>query len=163
MDSDPHQLFPDHLPTPYTAAEIRDACPSGRTLRYRLERAGEAPVVRVTRYLSVDAAGADQESWLESLDGRRLAEPERERSTWLELQAHASFPTATTERVEEPIDTPSGRFVCLRYTRVDAKGTWRFWFARELPGQPVRFDQRADGEVVFSATLLENVLGPTTA
>jgi len=153
---DPHQLAPDHLPTPFTAAEIREGCSPGRTLRIRIERAGEDPVIRVVRYVEIDADGAVQESWAEGLDGSRLSDPERERSTWLELQEHASFPVASTERIEEGLTIPAGRFACLRYTRTDPDAIWRFWFARDLPGQPVRFEREADRQIVFSATLIEN-------
>jgi hypothetical protein len=154
---DPHQLHPDHLPTPFTADEIRVACQPGRTLRFRIERAGEEPVVRVSRYVSADAEGAVQESWAESIEGLPLAEPEPERSTWLELQEHASFPTATTSLAEEELSIPAGRFDCLRYTREDSDSTWRFWFARNLPGQPIRFEHQVGDSIAFSATLLENV------
>jgi hypothetical protein len=154
--ADPHQLAPDHLPTPFTAEEIREGCPPGRTLRIRIERTGEAAVIRVVRYSDTDADGAVQESLTEGLDGSRLSDPERERSTWLELQEHASFPIASTERTEDVLTIPAGRFACLRYTRTDPDGIWRFWFARDLPGQPVRFEREADGQIVFSATLIEN-------
>ncbi len=156
MDADPHQLYPDHLPTPFTAAEIRDACQPGRTLRFRLERAGADPVVRVIRYVSADAAGAEQEAWVEGPDGKPLGEPERSRSSWLELQEHASFPEATTVRADETITLPAGTFSCLRYVRDDDDGTWRFWFARNLPGQPVLFEQEVNGVVVFRMVLLED-------
>ena len=153
---DPHQLSPEDLPTPFTAAEIREGCPPGRTLRFRIERAGEDPAIRVSRYVETDADGAVQESWTEDLDGRRLSDPERERSTWLELQEHASFPRATTERAEGELGTPAGRFACLLYTRNDPDATWRFWFARDLPGQPIRYEREASGQIVFSAILIEN-------
>ena len=156
---DPHQLHPDHLPTPFTAAEIRAGCPPGRTLRFRIERAGEEPVIRVSRYMEVDAEGAVQESWAEDLDGQRRSETERERSTWLELEEHASFPRSITERVEDELSIPAGRFACLRYTRTDPDAVWRFWFARELPGQPVRYEREASGSIVFSATLIDNISG----
>lgn len=154
---DPHQLAPDHLPTPFTAAEIREGCQPGRTLRIRIERAGDDPVIRIVRYVETDADGAVQESWAEGLDGSRLSGPERERSTWLELQEHASFPTDSTERIEEELTIPAGFFACLRYTRTDPDAIWRFWFARDLPGQPVRFEREANGQITFSATLVENL------
>ncbi len=157
MDADPHQLYPDHLPTPFTAAEIRDASGAGRTLRFRIERSGSDPVTRVTRFVGGDAEIAEQESWLESPRGAALGEPERSRSTWLELQEHASFPAGRTIRVEEELTIPAGTFACFRYDRTDDDATWRFWFARDLPGHPVRFEQTVDGQVVFSSTLLENV------
>jgi len=157
MADDPHVVHPDHLPTPFTAEEIRAACGVGRTLRFRVEAAGEEPAVLVTRYVENDPEGGVQESWRETPDGRRLSEPQRERSTWLELQEHASFPSDLTERAEETIDIPAGRFACLRYTRTGPEGTWRFWFAHDLPGQPVRFEHEADGRTLFRSTLLENV------
>jgi len=153
---DPHQLSPEDLPTPFSAAEIRDGCPPGRTLRFQIERAGQDPVVRVSRYVETDTDGAVQESWTEDLEGRRLSDPERERSTWLELQEHASFPRATTVRTEEEVEIRAGRFACLRYTRTDPDAIWRFWFALELPGQPVRYERGASGQVVFCATLFES-------
>lgn len=154
---DPHVLAPDHLPTPFTAEEIRLACPPGRTLRYAHERSGQPTVIRVTRYVSVEADGCIQESWQESPDGGApLNEPERSTATWLDLQQHASFPAATTTRDEEEIEVPAGRFKCWRYTRVDDRVTWRFWFARDLPGSPVQFEQQQEGEVVFRAMLLDN-------
>jgi hypothetical protein len=157
MDTDPHQLYPDDLPTPFSAAEIRDASRPGRTQRFRVERSDTDPVIRVTRYVGGDAQAAEQESWLESSAGAVLGEREVSRPTWLELQEHASFPAATTVRVDEELTVPAGTFACLRYDRTDDDGTWRFWFARDLPGHPVRLEHEADGRVVFSSTLLENV------
>jgi hypothetical protein len=154
--ADPHQLSADDLPTPFSAAEIRDGCPPGRTLRFRMERPGQDPVVRVSRYAETDTDSAVQESWTEDLEGRRLSDPKLERSTWLELQEHASFPRATTVRTEEELEIPAGRFACLRYTRTDPDAIWRFWFALELPGQPVRYEREASGQIVFSAALMEN-------
>ena len=155
--ADPHQLSPGDLPTPFSAAEIRDGCSPGRTLRFRIERAGQDPVVRVSRYVETDADGAVQESWTEDLEGRRLSDPERERSTWVELQEHASFPRATTVSTEEELEIPAGRFACVRYTRTDPDAIWRFWFALDLAGQPVRYEREASGQIVFAATLIENV------
>jgi hypothetical protein len=160
MDADPHRLHPDHLPTPFTAAQIRDTCRPGRTLRVRLERAGADPVLRIVRYVAADADEGEQEAWVEGPDGLPAGAAERSRATWLELQEHASFPEATTTRDEERISIPAGTFDCLRYVREDGDGTWRFWFARDLPGQPVRFEQEVRGQVVFRMTLLENVPAP---
>jgi hypothetical protein len=155
-EPDPHQLHPDHLPTPFTAAEIRAACPPGRTLRFRIQHADEEPMIRVSRYVEADAVAAVQESWQEGLDGQRRSEPERERSTWIDLQEHASFPRTVTERGEDQIAIPAGEYACLRYVRTDPDAVWRFWFAHELPGQPVRYEREVSAEIVFSAVLIEN-------
>lgn len=159
MTSDTHRLHPDHLPTPFSADEIRAGCPPGRTIRSLVIRAGREPYIRVTRFVSGDADGAEHEAWTETPDGVRLTEPERSRSTWLEFQEHASMPAAETEIAEEEIDIPAGRFACLRYTRTEGDSVSTFWFAASAPGQPLKFEQRASGELVFSSTAIEIIPG----
>jgi hypothetical protein len=159
MTSDPHQLRPDDLPTPFTAEEIRLGCQPGRTVRSLVVEPGHDPVIRVTRFVSADAEGAGQEHWLETPDGTRLNEPERRRSTWLGFQEHASFPAATTEIAEEEIDIPAGRFACLRYTNQEGNTVRTFWFARSAAGMPLRFEEWTDGILTYSSTAIENVPG----
>jgi hypothetical protein len=159
MTSDPHQLRPDHLPTPFTADEIRAACQPGRMVRSLVVQPDTDPIVRVTRFVSADSQGAEQDSWEETPDGARLGEAKRRRSTWLEFQEHASFPAATTVLAKETIEIPAGRFHCLRYTTRDGEGVQTFWFARSVPGMPLRFEERIGGELVYSSTAIENVPG----
>jgi hypothetical protein len=156
MPTDPHQLRPDHRPTPFSADEIRLGCPPGRTVRSLVVQAGSEPYIGITRFVSGDAEGADQESWRETPDGVRLTEPQLSRSTWLEFQGHASMPAATTEIAEETIEIPAGRFDCLRYTRTDGGDISTFWFARSAPGMPLKFEERVNGELVYSSTAIEN-------
>jgi hypothetical protein len=159
LSDDPRQLHPDHLPTPFSAQEIHAGCAPGRTVRLLVGGGDSAPVVRVTRYVSTDAEGTDQESWLETEQGERISKPEHSRSTWLELQEHASFPASTTELAAEEIEVPAGRFGCRRYTASDGDVVRRFWFATDLPGMPIRMERLAAGTVVSSFALLENVAG----
>jgi hypothetical protein len=161
--TDPHQLRIEDLPTPFTADEIRDACRPGRQLRLRIEQSGEEPMIRVSRYLEGDGQTAVQESWNESPSGEPLSEPTESRESWLELQDHASFPRASTEVAEETLEIPAGRFDCLRYTQTVEDGLRRFWFARALPGQPIRWEISAGGQVVLSVTCQENTAAPTPA
>jgi hypothetical protein len=156
---DPHRLYPDHLPTPFTADEIRAGCQPGRTIRSLVVQPNSDPIMRVTRFVSSDAEGAEQDSWEETPDGVRRGEPKRRRSTWLEFQEHASFPASTTERAEEEIEIPAGRFDCLRYTTRQGESVQTFWFARSVPGMPLRFEERVGGELVYSSTAIENVPG----
>jgi hypothetical protein len=114
-------------------------------------------VIHVARYLEGDDETALQDSWDESPAGERLEEPEHSRETWLELQDHASFPSANTTVAEETIQIPLGRFACLRYTQtVDDDGVRTFWFARHLPGQPIRWEIRSGDRVVLSVVAIEN-------
>jgi hypothetical protein len=156
---DPRQLRPDHLPTPFTADEIRHGCPPGRTVRSLVIRQGSEPFISVTRFVSGDAEGAEQDSWRETPDGARLTEPQRRRSTWLEFQGHASMPAASTRVEDVDIEIPAGRFACLRYTRTEGATVDTFWFARSAPGMPLKFEERENGALVFSSTAIENVAG----
>jgi hypothetical protein len=154
---DAHQLRPDHLPTPFTANEIRDACQPGRTVRSLVEEEGAEPYVHVTRFVTATAKGAEQESWNEGLDGSPVSEPVRRQSTWIEFQEHASFPSATTHIDEETVEIPAGRFEMLRYTQRDGSAVRTFWFAKSAPGMPLRFEERDGGRLVYRSTALENV------
>ena len=128
----------------------------GREVRSLVVRQGSEPYIRVMRVVSSDADGGERDFWTETPEGQRLTDPEREYSTFLELQGHASMPTATTRIDEETIDIPAGHFDCLRYTRVDGDTVDTFWFAISAPGAPMRFEQRVGGEVVFSSTAIED-------
>jgi hypothetical protein len=150
-----HRLRPDHHPTPFSAAQIREASRPGRELRSLVERDGAEPVVRATRFLGGDATGGEGESWLEAPDGTRLGEPQRGRSTWLELQEHASMPSDRTSIEPETFETPAGRFDGWRYTRTDDDGVSVFWFAASEPGMPLRYESREGDRVVFRSTVIE--------
>jgi hypothetical protein len=156
MPADPRVLDPDHLPTPFSADEIRVGCPPGRTIRVRVFELGQPPYVGVTKFVSGDAAGAEQESWRETPNGERLTEPRLVRSTWLELQGHASMPRATTTIDEETVDLPAGRYDCLRYTRREGDEETSFWFARSAPGMPLKLEERVKGELVYASEAIED-------
>jgi hypothetical protein len=157
MASDPRRLRPDHLPTPFSADEIRAGCQPGRTVRSLVIEPGKDPVIGVTRFVAADPEGGEQETWRETLEGQPLSEPVRRRSTWLELQEHASFPAATTERLEGEMDIPAGRFACLRYSHREGDQVRTFWFARSAPGMPLRFEEREGETIVYSSTAIENI------
>jgi hypothetical protein len=156
VDGDPHRLRPDHHPTPFSAAEIRDNSRPGRLVRSLVVRAGAEPYVRVMRVVSSDADRVEHEFWTETPDGRPLTEPERGHSAFLDLQGHASMAVDATTIDEETIDIPAGRYECLRYTRVDGDTVDTFWFGKSSPGAPIRFEKRVDGELVFSSTAIED-------
>jgi hypothetical protein len=76
------------------------------------------------------------------------------RSSWAELQAHASFPAERTAISEESRDTPLGRLDCLRYTVTDRSTVETFWFATAKPGMPIRFVSAVDGQVTSAVTMI---------
>jgi hypothetical protein len=156
MPDESHRLQPDHHPTPFSAAQIRDAFVVGREARTLTVRAGEAPYVRVRRNISADAETGVHETWTETPEGERISEPEQGSSTFLELQGHASMPVAATTIEPVEIDVPLGRFDGLRYTRTQGDVVDTFWFAMARPGAPVRIESRVGGELVFSSVALED-------
>lgn len=158
-EADPRVLAPGTAPTPFTAEEIREGSRGGKAIRVRIEIAGEEPLFRQNRYLDVDEEGATLERTQVTLDGTPTGEPESERVTWRELQAHASFPDERTAVEEERIDTPMGELDCLRYAVTEGTLEKVFWFATSLPGMPVRTVTCSDGEVVMTVTMLSNTAG----
>ncbi|RHW23840.1 hypothetical protein D0Z08_27500 [Nocardioides immobilis] len=154
---DPHVLAPGTAPTPFTAAQIRDGARAGKEIRVRVEAAGETPYFRVNRYLECDEAGAVLERFHLALDGSPIGDPELDPVAWLDLQGHASFPVDATTIEPERIETPLGELDCLRYTVREGATENVFWFATDLPGMPVRFVTRIDGEVALTVSMVANV------
>jgi hypothetical protein len=155
VTDNPYVVEPGHAPTPFTADEIRDASPPGQTLRLRVEVHGQAPFIRLNRYVEVDAEGASVERSAFSMEGEPLGPPEMQRMTWLQLQRHASFPLEATRIEQESIDTPMGRLDCLRYTVGEGDSVQTFWFATALPGMPVKFMSTEAGRTTSVVTMLE--------
>jgi hypothetical protein len=151
LPDESHRLRPDHHPTPFSAAEIRDAFVLGRIVRSLMTRGGGEPVVHVRKNLAADDEAGTYEVWTEAPDGTRQSEPEQGRSTWLDLQRHASMPADATTIEPLTFEVPMGRYEGLRYTRIDGAKTDTFWFAMSLPGAPVRIEYRVGDEVVFSS------------
>ena len=154
VDDDPHVLGPDLAPTPFTADEIRQGCPVGRTIRVLVEPDGEASSYRINRYVAVDEQGATIERTLLAADGSPIGRPETVVTTWLDLQRHASFPADRTEIGRERIDTPVGQRECLRYTVRDGQVVETFWFADAAPGMPVRYTTEVGGRTTMTTTLV---------
>ena len=156
---DPHLVEPDHLPTPFTAAEIRDGCPAGREIRVLVEEPG-ATYHRVIRFVAVDGDGAVQESRGFTTDGTPLEEPSVSRSSWDELQRHAVFPTDTTTRRSESLSSPLGRLACRAYEVVVGESdVTTFWFDIDRPGMPVKVVTRHGDRVVSTMTMIADSVG----
>lgn len=149
-----HRLQPDHLPTPFSGAQIREGCPAGRTIRIREETPGQAPSFRRIRFTRVDDDTAVSEVQVTDEDGGPIGEPIQGDSTWVDLQRHASQPANATTVDEVLLTLPFGDFSCWLYT-VQAPGAEvRFWFAKELPGMPVQVEKWVDGAVASRTVMI---------
>lgn len=153
---DPYVLKPGHAPTPFTADEIRDGCPAGRTIRLRVDVPGETSFLRVSRFVECDEVGATLERFRLSLDGSPLGEPDIGRVTWSALQSHASFAAEVTTIEPERIESAMGALDCLRYTVRDGDDDEVFWFAKDLPGMPIQYLTRTNGRVVATVSVVDN-------
>ncbi|MEM9071908.1 MAG: hypothetical protein AAGE52_25590 [Myxococcota bacterium] len=145
-----------NAPTPFTAAQIRDACPPGRVDTFRLS----AEATMQMAFGEHTATGVRFTTTVTA--GSQAAEPEEGEATWEELRLHASYPAEATTIAEETVETPAGSFRALHYTVVDADAqtTTHAWFAHERPGPPVRHRvENAAGEVM-SEMILESFTAP---
>ena len=152
--ADPHVMAPGHAPTPFTADEIRRACPVGRTVRLLIEPADGPPVHRLSRFVRCDERGATVEVSGVGADGEPDGPPDVDEVLWLDLQRHASFPADRTAIESETIETPLGAQECRRYTVTGGATKQVFWFAVDLPGMPIRYLTEEDGGVVQTVTVV---------
>lgn len=136
MTRDPHVLEDGTLPTPFSAAELRDGLPDGTVIVLELD----GGVRQVSTFSDSDADGA---TWTVMTPGR---EEYSERLSWLELQGHAMFPSSSATRRREIIDHPLGTLDCWRYDVGDATDGTVFWFDLTRPGMPVRMIRLVGGE-----------------
>jgi hypothetical protein len=151
-----HRLEPDHLPTPFSAAQIRAGCPAGRTIRIREETPGVASSFRRIRFIKADEEIAVQEFQATDEAGRPIGEPAVRQSTWLDLQRHASQPAEATTVQEVVLALPFGEFECWLYTVRAPAAELRFWFAKELPGMPAQVEEWVDGSLAGRSVMVAN-------
>ena len=164
---DPRVLGPGLLPTPFSADEIRDASGSGKLIRILVEQPDGERFERVNRFSDCDDEGATLERWLVAADGEVEGEVSSGRVTWRELQRHAAFPADRTTATEETVELPIGRVECLRYDTHDEESDSgdavdaapkTFWFARDFPGMPVRYESPTPAGVVRTTVLSVDVM-----
>jgi hypothetical protein len=154
LPPDANRIRPDHLPTPFSATDIRAGCPLGRTIQLRSEAPGGEPAFRRIRFVEVDAEGAVQEFQSTDSGGLPIDEPTRHRSSWLDLQAHASQPASATVVDEVDLALPFGTEECWRYTVNGPDERVTFWFAKGRPGMPVQVERQVGGELVSRSVVV---------
>ena len=154
LPPDANRIQPDHLPTPFSAADIRAGCPLGRTILLQSQAPGSEPTFRQIRFVDVDDEGAVQEFQSTDAGGHTLGEPTRHRSSWIDLQRHASQPASATVIDEVELALPFGTEPCWRYTVNVGDERATFWFAKGRPGMPVQVEKRVGGELVSRSLVI---------
>lgn len=152
-----------HAPTPFTAEQIRAGCPSGRLATFRVIQPGREPFFQTMRFLNADEEGVEVEMAMKLAEGVPMSTPKAERSTWQELQAHGSFEAERTIVSETEVTTEAGTFPAFLYeVTVNRSGeppaTNRIWFAKELPGPPVKVQKVVAEDIVLESELVSNVV-----
>jgi hypothetical protein len=154
--ADPHVLEAGHAPTAFLADEIRMGSPVGRTIRLLVEVDDSEPFIRVQRYVWTNERSATTERWQETVNGARVGEIEERDISWRQLQARSSFPAEQTSIEADTIETPLGIMDCLRYTVREGETVKRLWFARHLPGVPVKVVVKEQGRLISTVTMVAN-------
>jgi hypothetical protein len=156
-------------PYPFTVLQIRAGCAPGRTIDYRVEKVGEPPRTERWTFGEVDPDTAKITTTTFDTDGKQIGPPVVETAKWTELHEHAHFPFASTTIDAEPITLPAGTFETMRYV-VTAGGdrdqpdeVKTYWFARTLPGPPVRLEVSKGGKTVLLMTMEANLSKPGAA
>ena len=81
-------------------------------------------------------------------EGRPIGEPTLRRSSWLELQYHASQPACATVIDEVDLESTLRIEACWRYTVSTGDERATFWFAKGRAGMPVQVEERVGGGLV---------------
>lgn len=127
------------LERPFTAEQIRDEWVPG--LRLLMRRSSpESHVMERWTVVAADDEGVDIEYATLDDNGNIVGEPTVQRSTWVELRDHASFPAAYSTREWVARTTQLGDYEGWLY-RVQDQDTGtvtEFFFVPELPGAPVQ-------------------------
>lgn len=142
-----------HLPTPFSAEEIRAASPNGHTVDTVTEELGTVSARRRTTFLDNDASGATMRMVALDAAGHEVGDAVSRRAAWTDLQGHASFPADETTRVQEQVDTPLGLLDSLRYEVRRGEELMTFWFALEHPGMPILMAVARAGDLVSMTTV----------
>ncbi|MFT7678217.1 MAG: hypothetical protein ACI8QC_002203 [Planctomycetota bacterium] len=151
-----NRLQSEHLPTPFSAEQIRLGSPADCVLTFRMEAIGKADSSMRMRFYEPTEQSTRFEISMLDLEGKLIGEPRNSSSTWAGLQSHASFPSARTELTRERHSFPLGSPECLLYTVTLEQDGWhkvsRFWFDPERPGPPIEMTEIVNG--VFSSRML---------
>jgi len=147
-----------HAPTPYTAAQIREACAPGREDVMHLVEKGKSTWLRL-RF----TGGTEELAEFEIGPATSAEQPPSawmpQKQPWAALQEHASTPADKTVVTFERVQVVAGAFDAALYTitgEADGKPkVTRHWFAFTLPGPPVKSIVTVGGETVSTSELLK--------
>jgi len=137
-------------PTLYSAEEIRAEWVQGFWLDTRVETP-EGVTLSRTEVQGWSAEGAVLVDRPLAPDNQATDHGQSVSVTWKELQLHAPFAEATTDRRCQKRQTPFGVLEGWLFVTATAEDTSELFFADDLPGPPVVFSRSENGKQILPA------------
>ncbi|MFT4709439.1 MAG: hypothetical protein ACI8Q9_000559 [Planctomycetota bacterium] len=126
-----------HLPTPFSASDIRDSCTEGSFRVFSMETP-EGIFTQTLLFGEGDSEGAPFAVVMTDSEGVEIVKQDMPHTAWTEFQSHASCETETTILTREMMTTGAGEFDCWVYRSDGPMGmAVTNYFAVDLPGPPV--------------------------
>lgn len=154
-----NRMKPDHAPTPFSAEAIYAGCPRDRKIVYQVETLGQPVIFQTIKFVTVYEDEVVFETVTTGMDGKQRGPKRMTTGKWKDLQAHASFPEKQTSIRKVSFTVPAGTFDCWLYEvtlEKDGKtSVQKYWFAINLPGPPVCFEETANDRVAYKMTMLK--------
>jgi hypothetical protein len=143
-------------PYPFSVYDIRAGCPLGRVIEYRIETAGEPTRLERWAFTPIDLDTVSVTTTTFDPEGKPVGAPTTESAKWAELHEHARFPRAQTTISNETLTLPAGTFDVMRYVVTKGDVVKTYWFARSLPGPPVKVEVVKGGKTVMLLAMQAN-------
>ena len=143
-------------PYPYSVYDIRAGCPLGRLIEYRIEKAGAPVRVEQWAFSPLDNDTVKVTTTAFDAEGKPDGAPTTESAKWTDLHEHARFPQSATQISNESLALPAGTFDVMKYVVTKGTEVKTYWFARSLPGPPVKVEVVKDGKTVMTMTMQAN-------
>ena len=156
----PTASVPKTAPTPFDADAIRGATKDGRSYVFLVKDGGQPKGRRKMVFSEVTDEGATLTSSNQDLFGHPKGEPDVKKVTWNDLMAHATYPAEATTITEASVKVPAGSYDCKLYTVKESEDgqdqVTRAWFAKSLPGAPVKHEVERGSKVVRTLELFSH-------
>ncbi len=125
------------LPTPYTAAQIRQAHPNETVVKTKITAADNEVSYLVIRFHDGNETEIHFTSQPCSETGEAVGESSVSQATWEDLRQHALFPASSTKRSEVELESVFGKQACWLYEVQQPDGLMRLWFSKSMAGAPI--------------------------
>jgi hypothetical protein len=143
-------------PYPYTVEEIRAGCNFGRAIEYDVRDANGQ--IQMERWVFRPIDPLTVEITTQSFDekGGPVGTPAVETDKYAELHEHARFPQNATVIDEATVRLAAGTYDCMHYVVTQGDTVKEFWFAKTLPGPPVKMTITKGGVLTYSMAMRGN-------